>query len=78
MSPEDRIRRLIDIYRGIPYGGAALQIDNIGRVSNGVVIVAAFSSRRSAIKCLREHGFRKLHYGWKLQQAEARSHGRDS
>ena len=62
----------------MPYGGAALQIDERGRVSNGMIVVAAFPSRRSATNCLREHGFRKLHYRWKLQQAEARSNGRDS
>lgn len=59
----DRIARS---YRFMPQGGAVLNVTPEGIVSNGMAVVARFSSSRAAKLALLAAGFTKLAWGWKL------------
>lgn len=58
-----RIKRA---YMKMPHGGAFLHVTDDGAVNNGVLIVARFTSKRRAQTIMKNLGFRKTAFGWKL------------
>ncbi len=65
-TPKAILSALVNSYRQMPNGGAALHIHADGSIDNGMAVIAHFSSKRNATLCLQSLGFSLKHYGWKI------------
>jgi len=60
------LTRIANGYRQMPYLGAALNVTADGAVHNGMVIIHKFKNHWRAFHALKDAGFVRTSYGWKL------------
>ena len=60
------LKRIAAAYTHMPNGGASLHVSSDGMVSNGMVLIHRFKNSWRAFHALRDAGFTRTDYGWRL------------